>query len=484
MKLSMSMLARYLKDYKPDCAIINDEAAIRGLRFLPEEEEKLAPEYVYFGYARQFLSDPRYEDAYIVVHKKSQMLFENCDYEELLNALLSAFDYYTDWERRLLDAAAKEAPLQEIIDIGEEVLENPLMVGSVDGDIFAGSVEREKIGDPYWDETVQRKILHPSILYDPLYNADGEAVGDLTEEPQLIRNVYDKGDPVIMMYLKQDREPVACIGILQRNHELTEMNRQLAPVMGRYLIRALEFASPHGRIKSSESILKGFLEGRQPNEQAVRHLERKGLVGAWRFMIVCHITRGDQMQKHALIRTLKNIPQIYFPFIYKEDVVAVIKEEDIGELEGFLERKVKLSALCIGLSMAAVDWEMLPVSYRQSRFVLERSRKKPGIYRCEDFAFGYLREIFRAQELTLSLLHPALDILERYDRENHTQLRITLSVYLKKERNLLYAADTLHIHRNTLKYRLGRIRALTGLTLSDEEELAYLRLSDWLSVQN
>ena len=89
MKLSMSILARYLRNYHPDCAIVNDERVIRGLRFLPEGEQKLAPEYVYFGYAGQFLSDPRYTDACIVVNRKSQMLFWNCDYEELLNGLLS-----------------------------------------------------------------------------------------------------------------------------------------------------------------------------------------------------------------------------------------------------------------------------------------------------------------------------------------------------------------------------------------------------------
>ena len=482
MKLSMSILARYLRNYHPDCAIVNDERVIRGLRFLPEGEQKLAPEYVYFGYAGQFLSDPRYMDACIVVNRKSQMLFWNCDYEELLNGLLSAFEYYTDWERRLLEAAAQEAPLQEFIDIGETVLENPLMVSSMDGDVFAGSASGGITGDPYWDETVQRKVIHPSILYDTYYNTKGELVADLTEEPQLIRNVYEEGSPVMMMYLKQDKEAVACMGVLQKDARITEMNRQLIPVLGRYLLRSAEFVSAEGTIKSSESILRGFLEGQPPGERSVRHLEQRGLKGSWRFVLFHHITRGDQIQKHALQRSLKEASQIYFPFVYQENVAAVIREEDCKELERLLERTVKLSALCIGLSMASQEWENLPVAYRQAQFALDMAGKKAGIYRCEDFAFGYLREMFQAQELTLPLLHPALKILERYDRENHTQLRETLSVYLKKERNLLCAAQALHVHRNTLKYRLGRIRTLTGLSLSDEEELAYLRLSDWLSV--
>lgn len=83
--------------------------------------------------------------------------------------------------------------------------------------------------------------------------------------------------------------------------------------------------------------------------------------------------------------------------------------------------------------------------------------------------------------MTSALLHPALELLFHYDHETHGELCHTLSVYLRKERNLLETAQALNIHRNTLKYRLRHIRELTGLTLKEENELAYLRLSDWLA---
>ena len=104
----------------------------------------------------------------------------------------------------------------------------------------------------------------------------------------------------------------------------------------------------------------------------------------------------------------------------------------------------------------------------------------PGLYLCEDYACDYLLRSFRAMDMTAALLHPALEILENYDRENHGELRSTLSVYLTKERNQLLASEALYIHPNTMRYRLSRIRELTGLTLEDPEELKYLRLSDWL----
>ena len=79
--------------------------------------------------------------------------------------------------------------------------------------------------------------------------------------------------------------------------------------------------------------------------------------------------------------------------------------------------------------------------------------------------------------MTAALLHPALEILENYDRENHGELRSTLSVYLTKERNQLLASEALYIHPNTMRYRLSRIRELTGLTLEDPEELKYLEIN-------
>lgn len=83
-------------------------------------------------------------------------------------------------------------------------------------------------------------------------------------------------------------------------------------------------------------------------------------------------------------------------------------------------------------------------------------------------------------DMTQTLLHPALQILLQYDRKNTTELYKTLCAFLDNEKNYLETAKALHVHRNTLKYRLGRIAELTGISLDNEQELKYLRLSFWL----
>ena len=55
------------------------------------------------------------------------------------------------------------------------------------------------------------------------------------------------------------------------------------------------------------------------------------------------------------------------------------------------------------------------------------------------------------------------------DRENNTELYYTLKVYLLNENNVTMAADSLHIHRNTLVYRLKQIRECIEADINDNE---------------
>jgi DNA-binding PucR family transcriptional regulator len=121
--------------------------------------------------------------------------------------------------------------------------------------------------------------------------------------------------------------------------------------------------------------------------------------------------------------------------------------------------------------------EILPTAHHQAVFAIGEADGKNGIFYCRKFAFNYLLRILSGAELTQDLLHPAVDTLSRYDRENGSELLKTLFIYLQQSMNQIHAADALFIHRNTLKYRLARIEELTHIDLDDPEEKLYLSLS-------
>lgn len=70
-----------------------------------------------------------------------------------------------------------------------------------------------------------------------------------------------------------------------------------------------------------------------------------------------------------------------------------------------------------------------------------------------------------------------LDPLVRYDRTHGTDLLSSLETYLQCHGNVSQAAKTLHIHRNTLIYRLGRVAEISALDLDEPETRLSLQLA-------
>ncbi|NCT35173.1 hypothetical protein GTW56_00025 [Bacillus sp. EB93] len=64
-------------------------------------------------------------------------------------------------------------------------------------------------------------------------------------------------------------------------------------------------------------------------------------------------------------------------------------------------------------------------------------------------------------------VHPSILKLKAYDMKNQTELLQTLTVYLEKDCNPNEASKNLHIHVNTLNYRLKRISEVGNIRLKD-----------------
>ena len=83
--------------------------------------------------------------------------------------------------------------------------------------------------------------------------------------------------------------------------------------------------------------------------------------------------------------------------------------------------------------------------------------------------------------MIVGLIHPEVQKLIDYDKKHHTDFSETLRVYLEHERSQSKTAAALNLHRNTLTYRLQRIRELLNADLEDPDVRLHLQLSFRLS---
>lgn len=485
MKLSMNMLAWYMQSFDPVCSVINDDVSIKGLRFLSEKKEISSSEYVYFGAAENYFSDRQYKNAYIIVYKKNYLLFPHADHEELLNALLSSFDFFNDWERRLLEETAAGGSLQDIIDISEEIIQNPSMVGDIEGNVLAYSWGFTAKRDSYWEYVIKNKRPHPSIVNKPYYDLDGKLVLELGNEPKLINNALEGGDPLLMSHLFQDEQAVATYFVLQSNPEYTQLNEQLMTIISGYLLLSREFLSDEPMLRSDESVFRAFLNNdMNSDDYGIKMSEKlKAISGCpkWHLAVLAQAEGGNLMQEKMIYHHIKEIPGYLLPVIIDNKIYTLISDENINDLPFDTFGNEYFSNTTIAVSIVNDDFFSLYKCRIQADFAFEKAAGKSGIYRCEDFAKDYLIEKLKEDPMSSVLIHPAVRILEKYDAQRQGELKKTLSVYLESRLNLVESAKKLNIHKNTLKYRINKIKELTGCDLKNTDELDYIQLSGWLS---
>jgi len=94
---------------------------------------------------------------------------------------------------------------------------------------------------------------------------------------------------------------------------------------------------------------------------------------------------------------------------------------------------------------------------------------------------GVYRLLIRLRETPelWSFYRETLSSLAEYDKRQHADLIKTLEAYFNHLGNLRATSEALHVHRNTLLYRLERIKEISGMDLDNAEEHFAL----WLAVR-
>ena len=86
-------------------------------------------------------------------------------------------------------------------------------------------------------------------------------------------------------------------------------------------------------------------------------------------------------------------------------------------------------------------------------------------------------DVYSTQRNLNDLCHPAVISLLKYDTKYKTNYAETLYAYVSNGQNQTKSANALHIHRNTLTYRITKIAEIIGIDLDDNTLMLHLLLS-------
>lgn len=125
-------------------------------------------------------------------------------------------------------------------------------------------------------------------------------------------------------------------------------------------------------------------------------------------------------------------------------------------------------AVAVGVSRVAAGAEQLSRQLEEARRALRHARElpAPAIVHGDELGRSALLLAALDEELRATFAGSVLDPLVRYDREHRSEMLRTLQVFVGSGGSWVESARTLHLHVNTLRYRVARIEELTGRSLT------------------
>ena len=478
MKLSMGLIARRLERYDPKLQIRSDSLSISGVRFLTDSRSSFSRDYVYLSGAEGYFQDPQLSDAMILASGSNHILCRGADREELLNDVLSSFDYYNGLEQLMYSAAAEHAPLSKFLEVSYKLLGGAMFVFGIDGDLLARSNPSER-RIPGLGSITESMMLGSEQIGSAYMDELGRMLHDLTDSPQIMYRMDDSRfqNPSVCLYLSKDNERIGFVLFFPDEKKDAAQAAMLLPMICAQMAEAEEYTDRASVHQTVRSVLRQLLEGEKLPEIVVgKMLKQASLEDPFALVLCQSMTIQNYTMHNILVDEMagEGIPLAGCDI--DDRIAMLISEKNIGRLVNGIQRHMPQGSFKAGVSMPFQRVSDLGLALSQARFALE-SEAAGEVRYCRELALAYELDVLRSQPMTQSLLHPAVMTLLRYDEEHDAELWLTLREFLYSMCSQSTAARKLHVHLNTLKYRLSRIVELTEVDLEDPQERFYLELS-------
>ena len=473
MRLSMWILADWLWKYNPIIYIKDGVQTLRGVR-LYSTDMVMERQNVYLGRAQEFIGSGG--DGVICVHEHDMMLLDTNDIDHVLNEILSAFDFYNKWSDDMVESINNGCSLQKLIDDSHAIIDEPILVYDSSYKVlsYSGAYKREL-------ETNWRTLMAGSNMQSKMVRFKPGLQKNDKVKSAYIANFPDVSNRTVWVNLFSFKKYLGQIIIVEHKHKITEGRLHLCATLAHLIEYWIRFNDEQTEQKVESAIFSNLLEDKHLLKEEVdqqlavlnwKDSDMKVIVKLFLFESSPEINQKivDEVETH--------LHDCYT--IFHEFSAAIIGNTSLIPLEE-IEKELKVilmeNCCCCGVSFQFTNIMNLKLYYEQADIALKYGNPAAGsINYCSDYIMKYLLNVIKTNSKT-AIIHPSLYILKRYDEANKSELYNTLYQYLLHERNLVKTAEILSIHRNSLLYRLKKIKELVDIDMDNPSLRQYLVIS-------
>ena len=469
------MLEHWLSDLNPVSEIFNNSRSISGVRLF-ENDLSYNPDFIYVGRTKDFFHYNK-SDEVMIIFQNDIISVSSKDLNHVLNRVLEAFDYYDHLEQSLNTAIFMQNPEQEIISLCQNLI-GPAFIMQPDYKILACSQNySDKKVNEFWNNfVVNREAALESI--GPMLSS--QVVSVMKRHPHMVRfqepaaapyqygianTYYDYYGTVIGHFIVSGTEPISSFeediaGIIMD---------ALAMVSQR---RALQKVLPEKTI-SGDILLTQLLDGEDLQRVSEYFKAVYRISGEEKFRLLC----AEVLEDSSLLNAQSILERLFTHGVFcrKANRLIVLFWDRVSlsrtDLLSRLKQIAYIPGICVGLSTSFEDVSLCRNIYPQLDYLMEQNRQEIMFF--EDHALNFFVQCSDINVLSLAK-HPLVLKLEKIDHTSGSKLCATLLEYLINERSVGKTAEKMYVHKNTVVYRIDKIRAMDMAEFENPLERQYL----------
>lgn len=401
------------------------------------------------------------------------------------------------WRYQITNELLSNHSMQAIINSATSFFGNPLLVQDCSFKLLTHS-QNQKVDEWIWKQITDLKSTPYDVIRHIRTNDFAKVYS--TETPVFIpKDDYIPNDTLSCRIdvLGKAVGHVSLIGYSKPiRHDMVEPLYYLSRILSQYFQQRDFRQITRGVIY--ESFLIDLLDGRSLSRSTVEN--RMSTLALAPMEKMCLITLKSIAQaNHQLpILFMRDLLQSELPtsktVLYNDDIVLLLSggSSDVflpPEKVESIRRLLFDNELICGVSICFSDITQTSVYYQQTLRAMEIGASIHGGERTLFFYEDYL--VYQAIDLaarnpgqSLALCSPCL--LEFMENEEQKSIHgmETLYVWLSANGNLAASAAILRLHRNTIEYRVRRIRELFPKTLDDPDFVFQLLFSYRILIRN
>lgn len=236
-----------------------------------------------------------------------------------------------------------------------------------------------------------------------------------------------------------------------------------------------QFAERERSLRLGASLLAQLLDQRLGVDSAHAQLTAVGLADGQLLLAAC--TTGQDWQDLQRMHHLLEDAAVEHVMLSRPPLIYVLLRAQPRAVSALTQALPADAAA--GISDPLASPAELPTAQRQARWALHRAQER------------HLAVLHHGDDLGDSVFLPGdredgraaasrvLGAVLAYDETHRARLTESLRVFLEENRSWQRAAARLHVHKQTLVYRMRRVEELTSRSLSETADVAEL----WLALQ-